>query len=97
MNICLPAIILLIISILGIVFDIYLFGFYIFEFLKNIIFTIIIVFITNWICYKNNYKWISWLIVIINLLLLFSVMYLIKIKDGEFGKNFIENVNRNKI
>ena len=96
MNICLPAIIVLIISILGTVFDIYLFGFYIFEFIKSIIFTIIIVFITNWICYKNYYKWISWLIVIINLLLLFSFMYLIKIKDGEFGKNFIENVKQNK-
>ena len=90
MNICRPAIILLVISILGLILDIYIFGFYIFEFLKNIIFTAIIVFITNWICYKIGYSWISWLIVIINLLLLLLFIFLIKNKNTKIGKNIIE-------
>jgi hypothetical protein len=98
MNICRPATIFIIISILGILLDIYLFGFYIFEFIKNIIFTTIIVFITNWICLKRGYSWISWIIVIINLLLLFSIIFLIKNKNTKFGKGIIEKEmqNRNK-
>jgi hypothetical protein len=96
MNICWPAIILLTISILGITFDIYLFGFYIFEFLKNIIFTIIIVFITYWTYYKLGYSWISWLIVIINFLLLLSFMYLIKNKNVEDIKDVIEKEKKNR-
>jgi len=96
MNICRPATIVLGISILGIIFDIYLLGFNVIEFFKNIIFTAIIVFITNWRCYKVGYTWISWLIVIINLLLLFSVVYLIKNKNTEFGKTVIEEENKNR-
>jgi hypothetical protein len=98
MNICRPATIVLGISILGIIFDIYLFGFYVIEFLKNIIFAALIVIITNWTCYKLGYSWIAWLIVIINLLLLLFQLYLIKNKNTGFGKTVIdeENKNRNK-
>jgi hypothetical protein len=96
MNICRPATIVLIISILGIILDIYLFGFLISEFLKNIIFTAVIVFITNWSCYKLGYSWISWLIVIVNLVLLFSLVYLIKNKNTGIGKNVIEEEKKNR-
>jgi len=96
MNICRPATIVLIISILGTILDIYLFGFLISEFLKNIIFTAVIVFITNWSCYKLGYSWISWLIVIINLVLLFSFIYLIKNKNTGIGKNVIEEEKKNR-
>ena len=96
MNICRPATILLVISILGIIFDIYLFGFYIFEFIKNVIATTIIVFITNWTCYKVGYGWISWLIVVINLLMLLSFIYLIKNKNTGIGKKFIEKEKQNR-
>ena len=47
MNICRPAVIVLVISILGIALDSYLVGFNIIEFIKNIVFSIIFVFITN--------------------------------------------------
>ena len=90
MRICLPAIIVRVVCILGIIVDIYIFGFYIFEFLKNVLFTIGIVLLTNWICYS----WIAWLIVIINILLLFSFIYLIKTKNAEIEK---EKQNRKKI
>ena len=64
----------------------------------NIIFTVIIVFITNWSCYKVGYNWIAWVIVIINLLALFSFIYLIKNKNSEIEKELIkeEKKNRNK-
>jgi len=90
MNICRLATVVLVISILGIILDTYLFGFYIFEFIKSIIFTIIIVFITNWTCYKLGYRWIAWLIVIINVLLLLLFIFLIKNKNVEIVKYAIE-------
>lgn len=90
MNICRLAIFVLLISFLGILFDIYIVGFNSFEFLKNIIFTIIIVFITNWSCYSLNYNWIAWLMVFIYILLLFSIIFLMKTKNTEFGKQVID-------
>jgi hypothetical protein len=90
MNICRLAIFVLLISFLGILFDIYIFGFNVFEFLKNILYTIIIVFITNWSCHSLSYNWIAWFIVFINILLLFSIIFLMKTKNKEIVKQIIE-------
>jgi len=76
MKLCLPTTIFLLISFLGISLDIYFFGFSTFEFIQNIIYTIVVVFITNWSCSKIGYKWIAWLIVIINLIALSGFMFL---------------------
>lgn len=92
MNLCRPAFIVLILSILGTICDIFYFGFIVSSLLENIIFTIMIVLITNWSCYKIGYKWISWMIVIINLLLLLLFFYLIKNKNTEIGKLLINSV-----
>jgi hypothetical protein len=96
MSICPLATAVLIISIIGIICDIYLFGFYISTILTNIIFTIIVVFITNWSCYKVGYNWIAWIIVIINLLALFSFVYLIKNKNTDIEKKLIEEEKKNR-
>jgi uncharacterized protein YacL len=96
MNICLATIIFLIISFLGIITDIYIFGFYFTEFIKNIIITLIIAFITNWACYTLCYNWVSWLIVIINLFLLFAIIYLASNKNEEIGKTIIEEEKQNR-
>ena len=96
MNICRPAAIVLVISILGIALDSYLVGFNIIEFIKNIVFSIIFVFITNWSCYKVGYTWISWVIVIINLLALFSLIYFVKNKNSENVKYIIEEEKQNR-
>jgi len=96
MDICPLAKAVLIISIIGVICDIYIFGFYISTILTNIIFTIIVVFITNWSCYKVGYNWIAWVIVIINLLALFSFIYLIKNKNSDIEKKVIEEEKRNR-
>ena len=96
MDICPLATAVLLISFLGVICDIYIFGFYISSILINIIFTVIIVFITNWSCYKVGYNWIAWVIVIINLLVLFSFIYLIKNKNSEIEKKLIEEEIRNR-
>jgi hypothetical protein len=90
MNICLATIFFLIISFLGIITDIYIFGFYTLELIKNIIFTIIVAFITNWACYTVCCNWVSWVIVIINLFFLFTIIYLVSNKNEEIGKTIIE-------
>lgn len=96
MDICPLATAVLVISFLGVICDIYIFGFYISSILMNIIFTVIIVFITNWSCYKVGYNWIAWVIVIINLLALFSFIYLIKNKNSDIEKKLIEEEIRNR-
>jgi hypothetical protein len=96
MVICPLATAVLIISVLGIICDIYLFGFYISSILMNIIFTIIAVFITNWSCYKVGYNWIAWVIVFINLLGLFAIIYLVKNKNTEVEKKLIEEEKKNR-
>jgi hypothetical protein len=96
MDICPLATAVLIISIIGVICDIYIFGFYISSILVNIIFTIIAVLITNWSCYKVGYNWIAWVIVIINALGLITIIYLIKNKNSEIEKHLIEEEKRNR-
>jgi hypothetical protein len=98
MDICPLATAVLVISIISVICDIYIFGFYISSILMNIIFSIIAVFITNWSCYKVGYNWIAWVIVIIHFLGLIAIIYLIKNKNSEIEKELIkeEKKNRNK-
>jgi hypothetical protein len=76
MKLCLQTTIFLLISILGITLNIYFVGMSTIEFIQNIIFTLVIAFVTNWSCSKNGYKWIAWLIVIISLIALSGFMFL---------------------
>ena len=92
MEICWSAKIVLVISILAILFDILFFGFYVVDFLQSIIFTAIIIFITNWSCYKLGYSYnlITWSIVIFHILLLLSILFLLKYKNTEVVREIIE-------
>jgi len=96
MDICPLAKAVLIISIIGVICDIYIFGFYISSILLNIIFSIIAVFITNWSCYKVGYNWIAWVIVIIHFLGLIAIIYLIKNINSDIEKKLIEEEKRNR-
>lgn len=99
MKICWSAKIVLVISILVILFDIYVFGFYIVDFLLNIIFTAIILFITNWSCYKLGYSYnlITWSILIFHILLFVSMLFFFKYKNTEVVKEIIEAEKKNRI
>lgn len=92
MEICWSAKIVLVISILAILFDIFFFGFYVVDLLLNIIFTAIIIFITNWSCYKLGYSYnlITWSILIFHILLLLSILFLLKYKNTEVVREIIE-------
>jgi len=86
MEFCWFAVIVLILSILGILFDIYTIGFSIVKFLINVIFTVLVVYITNWSCYSTKYSYIAWLMVIIHIVAMVLSIILI---NTDFGKELI--------
>ena len=87
MKFCWLAIIVLQISILGMLFDIYFFGFSIVYFLINTIFTVLVVFITNWSCYSTKYSSIAWIIFSISFM---SMIISLIMVNTEFGRDIIE-------
>ena len=96
MEICWLASIVLILSILGILIDINIFGFSAVYFLINAIFTVLIVYITNWSCYSNKYNYIAWLMLYIHIILMILSIILV---NTDFGRDIIdaERQNRNEV
>ena len=87
--VCVPAMIILLLLFLAILFEIYIFGFYILDFIGNILFTLFFVFIINWIC-NTTFSWISWLIVIFSIFILVFIIFLLKNKTRSEIKNDFE-------
>jgi Kef-type K+ transport system membrane component KefB len=96
MELCILAKVVLLLSIIGISFDIYLFGKSITSILVNVVFTFLVVWITNWSCYNQTYNWAAWAIVIVTLIGLMSVSYLVKNKDNEYEKKLIEEEKKKR-
>ena len=94
MEICFLAKVVLLLSIIGISTDIYLFGFSIASFLMNILFTGLFVWITNSFCFTQSYNWVAWVIVIITFLLLIVTLFIIKHQNDEEVKQVIEEENK---
>jgi hypothetical protein len=78
LRLCSIAKAVLILSILGIGLDIYVFGTTLLGFLLNIIFTILFVSIANWGCYSKGYNWLAWFIAILSAISVISILLLIK-------------------
>lgn len=96
MELCAIARVVLLISILGIITDSYLFGISFLSLVANVLMTVLIVWITNWSCYSEGYNWIAWVIVIINVFAFISLMYVIKYKNSEEVKKLIEEEKNNR-
>lgn len=90
MEFCFLAKVVLLLSIIGISFDIYLFGFSILSFLLNIIFVGLFVWITNWSCYKEGYNWIAWIIVIFTFITFVTSLFIVKNRNNEGVKQILE-------
>jgi len=90
MEFCFLAKIVLLLSVIAISLDMYAFGFSIISFSVNVIFTLLFVAITNWACYKENYTWISWVIVMLSFIMLSTSIYIYKNQNNEYVKQFIE-------
>jgi hypothetical protein len=94
MEFCWLATIVLILSILGILFDISIFGFSAVYFLVNTMFTVLVIFITNWSCYSKKYGYIAWGMVVIHIIL---ILLSIVIASTDFGKDIIDAEKQNRI
>jgi hypothetical protein len=78
MRLCSIAKAVLILSILGIGLDIYVFGTTILGFSLNIILTILFVSIANWGCFNKGYNWIAWMIAILSAFSVMGILFMIK-------------------
>jgi hypothetical protein len=96
MELCFLAKVVVFLSIIGMSFDIYLFGTSIVSILMNIVFTFLVVWITNWSCYNQTYNWVAWVIVIVTLIGLMSVSYLIKNRNKDEEKKLIEEEKKKR-
>jgi hypothetical protein len=93
MILCTQSIIVLFLSITSYLSYLYVFrgvnlAFNITVFIIQVISTIIAVLITNWSCKSYNYKWVSWAVVIYQILL--TIWGIIQLND----KNYIENIKK---
>jgi Ca2+/Na+ antiporter len=93
LNICIPAVIVLIISIVNILANIYIFGLHN-SLIVDIIIAILVTLLTIWFCSKN-WMTLSWLIAIILTLLTFLGLYLYRIKEPSVMKD-IEEIKKQK-
>jgi len=90
MELCVLAKVVFLLSIIGISFDIYLYGISFFSVFVNIFITFLAVWITNWSCYNQTNNWVAWVIVIFTFISLFPVFLLIKNKNNEYAKKIEE-------
>jgi 1,4-dihydroxy-2-naphthoate octaprenyltransferase len=96
MEICFLAKVVLLLSIIGISTDIYLFGFSFTTLLMNILFTVLVVWITNSFCFTQSYNWIAWIIVIITFLMLIVTLFIVKHQNDEEIKQIIEEEKKTR-
>jgi hypothetical protein len=84
LRLCSIAKAVLLLSILGMGLDIYVFGTTLLGFSLNIIFTILFVSIANWGCFNKGYNWIAWTIAILSAISVISMLLLIKYRYKVF-------------
>ena len=84
LRLCSIAKAVLILSILGMGLDIYVFGTTLLGFSLNIIFTILFVSIANWGCFNKGYNWIAWIIAILSATSVIGILLIIKYRYTRF-------------
>jgi phosphotransferase system glucose/maltose/N-acetylglucosamine-specific IIC component len=91
MELCILAKVVFLLSLIGISFDIYLYGISFFTTFVNLFITFIAVWFTNWSCYNQTNNWVAWIIVIISFITLLPVFLIIKNQNNnEYAKKFVE-------
>jgi hypothetical protein len=84
LRLCSIAKAVLLLSILGIGLDIYVFGTTLLGFSLNVIFTILFVSIANWGCFNKGYNWLAWVIAILSAISVIGMLLLIKYRYTNF-------------
>jgi hypothetical protein len=78
LRLCSIAKAVLLLSILGMGLDIYVFGTTLLGFSLNIIFTILFVSIANWGCFNKGYNWVAWFIAVLSAVSVIGMVLIIK-------------------
>jgi hypothetical protein len=84
LRLCSIAKTVLLLSILGMGLDIYVFGTTLLGFSLNVILTILFVSIANWGCFNKGYNWLAWIIAILSAISVISILLLIKYRYSVF-------------
>jgi cobalamin biosynthesis protein CobD/CbiB len=96
MELCAIARAVLLFSVIGIFFDIYLFGISAFSLIVDVLTSVFLIWLSNWACFSEGYNWIAWIIVIVLLFSLISLVYVIKNKDKAEEKKMIEEERKKR-
>ena len=96
MELCILAKVVFLLSMIGISFDIYLYGISFLTTFVNIFITFIAVWFTNWSCYNQTNNWVAWVIVIISFITLLPVFLIIKSQNKEYAKKYTEEEKNEK-
>ena len=96
MGLCALAITVLLLSMVGILMDIYLFGSSILALIINVLVTCLFVGITNWSCYNQTYNWLAWIIVIVSLFSVMATAYFVKNRKKESVKKILEQERKDR-
>ena len=78
LRLCSIAKAVLLLSILGMGLDIYVFGTTLLGFSLNVIFTILFVSIANWGCFNKGYNWVAWFIAVLSAVSVIGMVLIIK-------------------
>lgn len=96
MELCAIARALILICVIGIACDIYLFGISFMSLGLNVFTSIFLIWLANWACFTEGYNWIAWVIVIVLFFSLISLVYIIKNKDKAEEKKIIEDERKKR-
>jgi len=83
MGLCGLSKVVLLLSLLVVAFETYMFGTSLLIVITNIIGTLLVVGVTNWFCYNQSYSWISWMIVILSLIPVLAIPFILQYGESD--------------
>lgn len=96
MILCPIAKVVLVMSILIVILDTYLFGVDYFTILGNVFYTLIVILATNYVCYNAGFKWVVWLVLIVHIIGLFGLIWIIKNRNNTEERKLIEEEKKHR-
>jgi hypothetical protein len=90
MILCPIAKLVLLVSILIVILDTYLFGVDYFTLFGSVFYTLTIILATNYVCYNAGFKWFVWSVLIFHIIGLFGLIWIIKNRNNTEERILIE-------
>lgn len=87
LQLCPIAKVVILLLLISIALDIYVFGTTVLGFSLHIVFGVLYTSIANWGCYNKGYKWVSWMVALLSLIGIITILFLIKYRYTIFEIN----------